>query len=59
MLFSGLLNIAANIMIHAMIPLSDIYGYIKAVRVSLVTVGLEIITVSVPHLVGLKKRSEN
>ena len=30
MIFSGLLNIAANIMIHAVIPLSDIYGYITA-----------------------------
>ena len=53
MIFSGLLNIAANIMIHAVIPLSDIYGYITAVRVSLVSLGLEILTVSVPHLTSL------
>ena len=49
--FSGLLNIVANIMVHAVIPLSDIYGYITAVRVSLVSLGLEIFTV--PYLVGL------
>ena len=41
-----MLNIAADIMIHAVIPISDIYGYITSVRYSLVSLGLEIITVN-------------
>lgn len=44
---SGIVNLAAIIMTHAVIPLSDIYNYVTAVKYSIGCFGLEVVVVGI------------